>query len=143
MSSRIKEIENKLVHAKFKLTTPRRLIMEILLENEGDHLTAEDIHNRLREKGHQVGLATVYRTLELFCELDILSRLNFEDASSYYELEEQDQHHHHLICLSCNKIIEFSDELLEDFMESIVKKYGFEVTDHKIKYLGYCSDCHD
>ncbi len=139
--SRLKEMENKLLHASYKLTGPRRKIMEVLLENEGAHLTAEDIHHLLRVKGNQVGLATVYRTLELFCELNILSQLNFEDSTSYYELEAKDQHHHHLICLSCNKIIEFSDEMLENFMKSIEGQYGFEVTEHKIKYLGYCSEC--
>ncbi len=139
--SRLKEMENKLLHASYKLTGPRRKIMEVLLENEGAHLTAEDIHHLLRVKGNQVGLATVYRTLELFCELNILSQLNFEDSTSYYELEAKDQHPHHLICLSCNKIIEFSDEMLENFMKSIEGQYGFEVTEHKIKYLGYCSEC--
>lgn len=127
--------------AGYKLTKPRREIMKVLQENSAQHLSAEEIHNKLREKGSKVGLATVYRTVETFCEIGLLNSLSFDEARKRYELEDQEDHHHHLICLSCGYIVEFSDDLLKDFMASIEKKYNFKVTDHVLKYLGYCQQC--
>lgn len=136
------KLETVLMKAGHKMTIPRQEIMNVLLINKGKHLTAEDIYHQLREQGAQVGMATVYRTLELFCDLGILSALHFQDSVRHYELEiEEEDHHHHLICQSCGKIEEFSDELLQNFMGNVEERYGFTVTHHSIKYFGYCRDC--
>lgn len=127
--------------SNFKLTTQRRLILKILLENLHDHPSAEEIYQLVRDQNPRVGLATVYRTLELFCELGILHELNFDNNCRRYELEQGDHHHHHLICLKCNKIVEFNDYILKDLEGDIQSRYDFDVVDHRIKFYGYCSDC--
>lgn len=127
--------------SNFKLTTQRKLILKILLENLHEHPSAEEIYQMVRDQNPRVGLATVYRTLELFCELGILHELNFDNNCRRYELEQGDRHHHHLICLKCNKIVEFNDYILKDLEGDIQSRYNFDVVDHRIKFYGYCSDC--
>ncbi|WP_236777800.1 Fur family transcriptional regulator [Anoxybacter fermentans] len=141
MKDKLKEYEQRMTEANFKLTSQRRLILRVLLENINEHLSAEEVYQLVRERNPRVGLATVYRTLELFCELGILHELNFDNNCRRYELEQGDYHHHHLICLKCGKIIEFSDYILKDLEGYIDREYNFDVVDHRIKFYGYCSDC--
>lgn len=142
MENKLKEYEERMTSANFKLTSQRKLILKVLLENMSDHPSAEDIYQVVREQNPRVGLATVYRTLELFCELGILHELNFDNNNCRrYELEQGDHHHHHLICLRCGKIVEFSDYVLKDLEGYIKTEHDFVVVDHRIKFYGYCDEC--
>lgn len=137
----MREYEDRMTAKNFKLTSQRRLILKALLENMADHPSAEEVYQFVREQNPRVGLATVYRTLELFCELGILHELNFDNNCRRYELEQGDRHHHHLICLKCGKIVEFSDYVLQDLEGYIRSQHNFDVVDHRIKFYGYCSEC--
>ncbi len=139
--SRQEEMEARLVEENYKITQPRRIILKTLLELQEKHFTAEEVYSRLRQEGAGVGLATVYRTLEVLCKIGILNSLNLDEESRCYELEDVDDHHHHLICLGCGEIKEFSDEMIKDFMKHIEDEYNYKVTDHLLKYYGYCSKC--
>lgn len=141
MEDKIKEYEERLVGANLKLTSQRRLILKILLENAKDHPSAEEIYRLVRDQNPRIGLATVYRTLESFCELGILHELNFDNNCRRYELEQGEQHHHHLICLKCREIVEFKDGILKELEEHIKKEYDYQVVDHRIKFYGYCPNC--
>ncbi len=141
VENRFKEYEERMIEANFKLTSQRRLILKTLLEDIDKHPSAEEVYQIVRNQNPRVGLATVYRTLELFCELGILHELNFDNNCRRYELDQGDHHHHHLICLKCRKIIEFNDNALKDFEKHLNKQYDFDVIDHRIKFYGYCSEC--
>ncbi|MGM0502683.1 MAG: Fur family transcriptional regulator [Bacillota bacterium] len=127
----------------YKLTSQRKQILKVLLDNKGEHLSAEDIYGILKENNPSIGLATVYRTLELFCELGLIQQLDFDEERKRYEIEGDDSHHHHLVCLNCNKIIEFNDQIIENFEQDLQQEHNFEVTEHKIKFYGYCSECNE
>lgn len=141
LKEKIKEYQKRMTEANFKLTSQRKLILKTLLENINEHLSAEEIYQLVRDVNPKMGLATVYRTLELFCELGIIHELNFDNSCRRYELEQGETHHHHLICLKCEKIIEFSDHMLKDLENYIHDKYNFDTVDHRIKFYGYCSEC--
>ncbi|MBM7622722.1 Fur family transcriptional regulator [Sporohalobacter salinus] len=141
MKITIEKVKDKLAVNNYKMTSQRLIILESIIENEGEHLSAEEVYAKVKEEEPGIGLATVYRTLELFCELDILHQLNFGDNCRRYELVHENQHHHHLICINCNSITEFNDEILEDFEAGIKEEHNFAVTDHRIKFYGYCEDC--
>ncbi|MCK4260707.1 MAG: transcriptional repressor [Halanaerobiales bacterium] len=141
LDAKLKEYEERMIEANFKLTSQRRLILKTLLEDIDKHSSAEEIYQLIRQQNPRLGLATVYRTLELFCELGILHELNFDNNCRRYELDEGDRHHHHLICLKCRKIIEFNDNALKNFEIHISDQYDFHVIDHRIKFYGYCADC--
>ncbi|ADL13285.1 Fur family transcriptional regulator [Acetohalobium arabaticum] len=141
MTIKIKNVKDKLAANNYKMTSQRRIILESIIENEGEHLSAEEIYARVKEEEPGIGLATVYRTLELFCDLNILHQLNFDDNCRRYELNHENKHHHHLICINCGSITEFNDEILEDFETGIEQEHNFSVTDHRIKFYGYCKNC--
>jgi len=139
----ISQVGEKLRSQEYKLTPQRQLILEVLLENEDKHLSAEDVYHLVKQKAPDVGLATVYRTLELFLEFDIIHSVNFGDGRKRYEYGKNDEghHHHHAICLKCGKIIEINEDLLEELEKQVVRDYDFAITDHELKIFGHCKDC--
>lgn len=132
----------RLQEKAYKITPQRQLILKALLDHAEKHLSAEEIHLIVRGRDPEIGLATVYRTLELLASLDILHKIDFGDGCARYELAEQQTHnHHHLICVNCGKVIEFNDDLLESLETWIEKKTHFRITDHQLKFYGYCKEC--
>jgi len=127
----------------YKLTPQRQIILQVFIDNRDKHLSAEDVHNIVRQQSNDIGLATVYRTLELLSELEILQKMDFGDGRSRYEINESTSphHHHHLICLTCGKVIEFADDLMEDLENIIAKNSNFTIVDHQVKFYGYCQEC--
>lgn len=125
----------------YKLTSQRKDILEVLLNNPEQHYSAEELYEEVKNINPDIGLATVYRTLELMCRLNITHRLDFDSTYKRYELNLEGHHHHHLICLECGKIIEFNDNVLEDFEGHLEKEYDFNILDHRIKFYGKCSKC--
>lgn len=137
---KITEISESLRRKGYRLTPQREAVIKILLENPNQHLAAEDIYAMVRKTHPEIGMATVYRTLDLLSSEKIINQLNFEEGYSRYELESQ-AHHHHLICLKCGKITEFNDGLLEQVEEEIAKQHDFQIVGHLLKFYGYCPTC--
>ncbi len=126
----------------YKITPQRQIILKALLENESLHLSAEEVHAIVKEQHPEIGLATVYRTLEICANLGILHQIEFGDGCTRYEFAKQETHrHHHLICIDCGKVTEFNDDLLETLETWVSKKTGFRIADHQLKFYGYCEEC--
>ncbi|HHT49362.1 MAG TPA: transcriptional repressor [Firmicutes bacterium] len=140
LREKITEISESLRRKGYRLTPQREAVIKILLENPNQHLAAEDIYAMVRKTHPEIGMATVYRTLELLSNEKIINQLNFEEGYSRYELESQ-AHHHHLVCLKCGKITEFNDNLLEKVEEEIAKEHTFAIVGHLLKFYGYCANC--
>lgn len=133
---------SKLHEREYKLTPQRLVILETLVQQTDRHLSAEDVYRLVKRKNPDIGLATVYRTLELLADLDVLQKMNFDDGRSRYELNDETvHHHHHLICVKCGRVIEFEDDLLETLEAMVARKTDFEVLDHHLKFYGMCSNC--
>lgn len=137
------DIRQKFHEKQYKLTPQRQVILQAFVDHPEQHLSAEEVHVIVRKLSPEIGLATVYRTLELLSELDVLQKMDFGDGRSRYEINETDtpHHHHHLICLACNKVREFEDDLLETLETVIAKKSSFTIVDHQVKFYGYCQEC--
>ena len=142
---KLQDLRKKLAENHYKMTPQRKEVLQIFLENDSDpHLSAEEVYDVLKKKDFDFGLATVYRNVELLCTLGILSKVNFDDGRTRYELASTDpkvHQHHHLICLNCKKIIEFEEDLLDNLESEITTKSGFEIINHEVKFFGYCADC--
>lgn len=125
-----------------KFTKQRELILKFLYEND-DHCTPEEIYMLLKKSypDINIGIATVYRTLTLLEESGIASSISFGTQGKKYELGLK-KHHDHLICTACGAIIEFLDETIESQQEEIAKKFNFQMTDHTMKIVGLCENCH-
>ncbi len=130
----------ELKKAGLKVTIPRVTILELLQNAEKNHYSAEDVFSELRESGHEIGLATVYRVLSQFEQAGILVKHHFESGQAVFELE-TGQHHDHLICMNCDKIVEFYDADLESKQKQIANEHGFELEEHNVVLYGICSDC--
>ncbi|MEQ6342179.1 MAG: ferric iron uptake transcriptional regulator [Gammaproteobacteria bacterium] len=126
--------------AGLKATLPRVKILEILESNALRHMSAEDMYKALLETGEDVGLATVYRVLTQFETAGLVSRHHFEGGQSVFELN-QGEHHDHILCISCGKVDEFSDETIEQRQRAIAKKAGYMMTDHSLYIYGVCAEC--
>ena len=126
---------------KLKFTKQRKLILEILYNNDG-HFTPEDIYNLIKKTYPNVtlGIATVYRTLTVLEESGIVSSISFGVKGKKYEFGLTD-HHDHLVCMECGKIEEFIDETIEKRQEEIAKKHNFEMREHIMKIIGICQAC--
>lgn len=127
----------------YKLTPQRRAIVDTIIQSEGKHLTAEEIYDEVKKTCPEIGLATVYRTIQLFEQIGLVSKLQLNDGCSRYEIVHSDERHmhHHLICNICNAVIEVEDDLLEQLEEKIKKQYKFKILDHSVKFYGICEEC--
>ena len=116
--------------AGLKATLPRMLILEVLAKTIDSevHLSAEDIYKDLLTSGDDVGLATVYRVLSQFESAGIVTRHNFEEGHSVYEMT-QDHHHEHMVCVDTGKTIEFHDPEIEKKQDDIAASHGYEIVD--------------
>ncbi len=136
-------LKKKIREHKFKFTTQRQVILQAFLDSKENHMSAEDVYELVRDENPEIGLATVYRSLELFTSLELLKKLDFGDGRSRYELNDHslNHSHHHLICLGCGKVVEFSYDFMNDVKEKIKKENGFTIVDYQLKFYGYCKDC--
>ncbi len=125
----------------YKLTPQRRATLEVFSENRDKHLSTEEIYALVQEKYSKIGIATVYRTLQLFEQLGIINKLSFDDGCNRYELAGDEEDHHHLVCLSCGRIQEVQEGLLGHLEKKIAEKTHFKVVNHRVKFFGYCGKC--
>ena len=131
-------LEPRLVAKHLKLTKQRQVILDAFLKN--DHITAEALYNQLSRKQVHFGLATVYRTLALLCELGISQQRHFGDNKTLYDNVLNKPHHDHLICRECGKIVEFECLPIERLQEEVAEKHGFVLENHRLELYGRCKD---
>jgi len=142
-------LQKRLYSADFRLTNPRKIIINIL-SNTDKHLSAEDIYVKALKVNPTIGLTTVYRTLELFNQLSVVQKFNFGDGKARYELTnnpKKKKHHHHLICSKCKTIIDYTDfmknelYLMNKTEKVLAEKHNFKIMSHTIHFYGLCEKC--
>ncbi|WP_100010736.1 Fur family transcriptional regulator [Lentibacillus sediminis] len=145
MEHRLDRIKKQLHAQSYKLTPQREAIVRVLLEREEDHLSAEEVYLLVKEIAPEIGLATVYRTLDLLSELKIVDKINFGDGVSSYDLRKEGakHFHHHLVCTECGSVEEIVDDLLEDVEKIVQNDWGFQVKDHRLTFHGVCRVCQE
>src|SRR5699024_5904 len=143
MEHRIDRIKKQLHAQSYKLTPQREATVKDLLEREEDHLSAEEIYLLVKDKAPEIGLATVYRTLELLLELEVVDKSNFGDGVSRYDLRKEgaEHFHHHLVCIECGSVEEIVDDLLGEVEKIVESEWGFLVKDHRLTFHGLCRQC--
>lgn len=123
------------------------LVLELMAEHPGQHLTAEEIYDLARQKYPEIGLATIYRTVQVLVDLSIIDKVSFDDGFARYELggfdRESGHHHHHAICSRCGNVFSFQGDLLDTLEQALLDQSGFFVTDHEVKLYGYCRECRE
>lgn len=143
-------IKAKFAEKGCRFTVPRRAIIDLLNSTKG-HLSAEDVYHRLHPDYPGLGLTTVYRTLELLTEWEIVHKFDFGEGRARFELIDAQgkNHHHHLICTKCKRIIDYSDfideeiELIKKTEKALKKRHNFKVNKHIIEFHGICEKCRE
>ena len=126
-----------------KFTIQREVILKTLYDSD-EHLSPEALHRLIQENYPElkIGIATVYRTLSLLEDSDIVTSLSFGTQGKKYELGAK-EHHDHMICTECGDITEFVDEEIEKRQEKIAKEFGFVMKDHSMQIYGICKKCQE
>lgn len=139
----LKKTKKQLHESGFKLTPQREATVLVLLENEKDHLSAEEIYFLVKQKSPEIGLATVYRTLEILTDLKVVDKVSFNDGLARYDLRKEGakHFHHHLLCLECGTIEEVEEDLLGEVEQIVESRYHFLVKDHRLTFHGICQSC--
>ena len=141
VSRHMKEIaalKTHLAKHQLKLTRQREQILDAFLKNE--HITAEQMYRLLNKKDPHIGLATIYRTLNLFCEAGLAQARHFGTQTQYDNVSHKG-HHDHLICTGCGKIVEFENCEIERLQEEVARRNGFVIQTHKLELYGLCASC--
>jgi Fur family ferric uptake transcriptional regulator len=118
-----------------KMTEQRRVIARVL-SDANDHPDVEEVHRRAHLLDSRISIATVYRTVRLFEEANIIERHEFRDGRARYEEVDEKHHHHHLINLKTGEVIEFENEQLEKLKRKICRELGFEMVGERLELYG-------
>ncbi|MDD5953450.1 MAG: Fur family transcriptional regulator [Oscillospiraceae bacterium] len=127
--------------AGFRVTNQRKIILEAVACQVGWHVHPKDVYSYVQERDKTIGLATVYRTLKMLEDMDLLNKIYLMGMQEDHEMEHGKKHHYHLICLKCGSIMDINDTVLGDIPSHIKRDYGFETTQIKMSIYGLCEDC--
>jgi len=123
-----------------KLTPQRHTILKVMAQSH-DHLTPELIYEKSLLEDPSIGRVTVYRTLDLLSNLNLVCRVHAEDGCHSYMMRRPTEHHHHLVCSGCGKVVDFTNCGLVDIEKKLSQETGFDIKDHLLEFHGLCRDC--
>ncbi|MCB9991735.1 MAG: transcriptional repressor [Rhodospirillales bacterium] len=126
-------LEQRCTEAGLKMTGQRRVILKVL-DGAEDHPSVEDVYERAKSVDSSISMATVYRTLNMLDELDLVTRHEFKENFARYELNTD--HHHHLIDIESGEVVEFQNDEIEKMKEDIAKKLGYELVECRLELYG-------
>ena len=130
----VSRIEQRCIDKNMKMTDQRRVIARVLSDS-ADHPDVEEVYRRATAIDPHISIATVYRTVRLFEEADILERHDFGDGRARYE-EAAGDHHDHLIDMQSGNVIEFTSSEIEALQREIARRYGYRLVGHRLELYG-------
>ena len=122
------------------ITRQRDLVAQVVFRSE-DHLSVDGIRRELKLRGESVGMATVYRTLDLLVESGLVRAHEFGEGFKRYEPMTAQTDHEHLICERCGRVVEFANERLERMLPVLADEHGFQHRRHRVEIYGVCREC--
>jgi len=132
---------NELDRKLNRRSTEQRELIQQILQHADEHLDADKIYERARQRSPSISLSTVYRNLQLFKEMGLVEEHQF-GSRRYYEPAPQAKHHH-MVCLGCGRVFEFKCPSTERLKSRISKEGGFKVTEAEVRLAGYCPECQE
>lgn len=123
-----------------RTTRQREAVARVMAEVEEFH-TAQQVHELLRERGDQVGLTTVYRTLQAMADAGEIDMLRTSEGEAAYRRCTSEHHHHHLVCKDCRRTVEVEDPDVLAWTQTLAAEHGFHDISHDLEIYGVCADC--
>ena len=139
MSEQSERLTKSLVKNGYRLTPARQAIIDTLVDSHG-HITADDLAVLVRETAPQVGRMTVYRTLDLLCDMGLIRPVYQGTGAAHYVLLDGGSHHH-LICNQCQRVIDFDRCGASDIAQALGRQFNFQVQSHLLEVYGLCEAC--
>ena len=121
--------------------TRQRAAIIALLDTVDEFRSAQELHDELRRRGENIGLTTVYRTLQSLSAADLVDMVRTDTGESVYRRCADDDHHHHLVCRGCGSAVEVSGREVEAWAAEVAQAHGFSEVSHTIELFGTCADC--
>lgn len=134
----VRKIFSAFLQKRGQRQTPERFTVLEEIYATDDHIDADELYIRLKQSGHRVSRATVYNTLELLIECDLVVRHQFGKNQAKYERAFSYWQHDHLICIDCNELFEFCDPRIQSIQEMIADIYKFDIKHHSLNMYGRC-----
>jgi Fur family ferric uptake transcriptional regulator len=133
--------QRELEREGYRLSGPRSAVVETL-DDLGCSVTAKEIADRLRDRGQDVGVASIYRTLELLDKLRLTRRVDAAEGVARYEpLNPSGEHHHHIVCDTCGEVTAFEDSHLEQAIDELAARVDYAIDTHDVTLRGECPAC--
>jgi Fur family ferric uptake transcriptional regulator len=123
-----------------KLTPQRHAVLKVIAATH-DHLTPEAIFKKVLHDNPKIGLVTVYRTLDLLSELNLVCRVHAPDGCRSYMMRRPTEHHHHLVCSRCGRVVDFTGCSLADLEQRLSQETKFDINGHLLEFYGLCPIC--
>ena len=133
------DLKNALHSQGLKLTRSRLAVLQVLAATS-EHLKVAEVHRRAREIDGRIGLASVYRTMELLARLRLVKHVHVEHRHRHYA-RIREHHGHHLVCNGCGLVVEFSDCQLERLTRALARRTKFRIEGHCMEFFGQCREC--
>ncbi len=134
-----RKVATRLRQHGYKLTQQRRAVIQTII-NSQDHLTPAAIYEKVQQDHADIGLATVYRTLDILARLELICELHTGDSCRSYTVGALG-HHHHLICSGCGRVVDFLGFDLEEVEQDLSRETGFRIDSHLLEFTGLCQAC--
>jgi Fur family ferric uptake transcriptional regulator len=130
-------LDTYLAKKNLKQTRQRKQIVELFIATKR-HLSAEELHEAARKDGHNIGLATIYRTLNLLADAGLAEQKSFGEGRFVYEVSTPGEHHDHIICLDCGAVIEFENDEIESLQNKVAAAHDMKLSTHRLDLFGHC-----
>jgi Fur family ferric uptake transcriptional regulator len=140
MSQWTDHAQRELARAGHRSGGARGEVLE-LLGRQDCCLSAQELHDRLREQGRAVGLASVYRALDALAQLSLVHRIDVGGVACFEPADPSGEHHHHAICDRCGRLDAFEDPELEALIEGVAHRLGYAIEGHDVVLRGACPGC--
>lgn len=140
METARQQFEEFLRQENYRVTPERFEVLDAVMATSG-HFDADELFLTLKRSGSKVSRATVYNTLDILEDCELVFKTRLKDHGSRYEKAFGRSHHDHLICIECGKIVEFVDEGIEQGQQAVAKKFKFALISHSHQIFGLCPDC--
>lgn len=136
-------VYRKLEEGDFRITPQRNAVIQVFVDHPGEDLSAEDVQHQVGATTLlKVGLATVYRTIDLLCQLNVLRRSNNGEGRSRFSINLVEMNRRHtMTCIRCGQVSEFDENLLASLEKRLLTREQFQVVDHELKLYGICRLC--
>ena len=141
MTNWVGHAQRELEREGYRLSAPRSAVVETLADL-GCSVTAREIADRLHDRGQDIGVASIYRTLELLDKLRLTRRVDAAEGVARYEpVDPSGEHHHHIVCDSCGEVAAFEDSELERAIERLASRVDYSIDAHDVTLRGECPAC--